>query len=368
MQVGRKKRMDTFFLLVVLTLTLGGFLMFLSASTGLLTKESINFARIITTQSIALVIGLFLLFLFSHIHYRLWRKYAFVIIFLIIFINLLVFIPGLGFSHQGATRWLSLGSFTIQPSALLIFGFVIYCSTWLSGVTLKIQKFTFGLLPILMILGVISIILMAQRDTGSLVIIGLSGIAMFFIAGARIRDVLVLISLGFAGVALLAFKRPYIYDRFMTIFNPSLADTSGSFYQVNQSLITIGSGEWFGRGYGQSVQKFRFLPEPSSDSIFAVIGEELGFIGSFLLIAFFVALVWRGLKIAMKANDNFARLLVVGLVIMIFVQAFIHIGGMLNAFPLSGTPLSFVSLGGTALIVSLASMGIVLNVSRYSNI
>ncbi len=360
--------MDAWFLTIVLIIAFGGFLIFLSASTGLLTQKNINFTKVVLTQSVALFLGLTLLFLLSHIHYRFWRKYALVILISTLILSLLVFIPGLGLEHGGAVRWLTIGPLTLQPAEFLQLGFIIYCSAWLSGITSKIQKFSFGLLPVLILLSIISLTLLIQRDTGSLVIIFTAGLAMFFVAGARWRDIFILVSLAFGGLAVLAVRRPYILERFLTLFNPSKVDGLGSGYQIDQSLIAIGSGEWFGRGFGQSIQKFRFLPEASTDSIFAVAAEELGFIGALLIVTAFVMLAWRGLRIALHAPDSFARLLVVGIVIMFITQAFIHIGGMVNIFPLSGTPLTFTSLGGTSLMISLAAAGIILNVSRYSKV
>ncbi|MGM0629009.1 MAG: FtsW/RodA/SpoVE family cell cycle protein [Patescibacteria group bacterium] len=366
MKISRKKGMDIQFLAVVILLSFGGFLIFLSAATSVLAKGNGNFAKMIITQSSALVLGLILMFVLSHVYYRFWRKYAFIVLMMSIVLTLLVFIPGLGLSHGGAVRWLNIGPLTIQPAEFLQLGFVIYCSAWLSGITSKINNIYFGFLPLIMILGLFSLILLSQRDTGSLAIIATSGFAMFFIAGARWRDILSFLGIGLAGITALLVHRPYIYERFFTLFNPSAADSLGSGYQTNQSLIAIGTGEWFGRGFGQSIQKFRFLPEAPSDSIFAVVGEELGFIGAFLIVAAFVFLAWRGINIALRAPDVFARLLVVGIVIMIITQAFIHIGGMVKLFPLSGIPLPFISLGGTSLLFSLAAVGIVLNVSRYS--
>lgn len=366
MKSSRKKGMDMQFLAVVLFLSFGGFLIFLSAATSVLAKGNANFTKMVITQSVALFLGLLLMFILSHVYYRFWRKYAFVVLMLSIVLTLLVFIPGVGMSHGGAIRWINLGPLTIQPAEFLQLGFVIYCSAWLSGITSKISNIYYGLLPLILILAVFSLILLSQRDTGSLAIIVSSGFAMFFIAGARWRDILAFLGIGLMAVAGLLFYRPYIYERFFTFFNPSIADKLGEGYQTNQSLIAIGSGEWFGRGFGQSIQKFRFLPEAPSDSIFAVVGEELGFLGAFLIVSAFVFLAWRGINIALRAPDFFARLLVVGIVIMIITQAFIHIGGMVELFPLSGIPLPFVSLGGTSLLMALATVGVVLNVSRYS--
>lgn len=366
MKTSRKKGMDIQFLAIVLILTFGGFLIFLSASTSVLAQGNASFIRMIITQSVALILGVLTLFLFSHIHYRFWRKYAFIVLMGSIFLTLLVFIPGVGLSHGGAIRWINVGPLSLQPAEFLQLGFVIYCSAWLSGITSKINNIYYGLMPLILIIAVFALILLSQRDTGSLVIISCAGFAMFFIAGARWRDVLTLIGLGIAGVLILIRHRPYIYQRFFTLFNPSAADSLGGGYQIDQSLIAIGSGEWFGRGYGQSIQKFVFLPEAPSDSIFAVAAEELGFLGASMIVLVFVLLAWKGIRIAIDSPDVFSRLLVVGVVIMIITQAFIHMGGIVGIFPLSGAPLPFVSLGGTSLLVSLAATGIVLNVSRYS--
>jgi cell division protein FtsW len=191
-----------------------------------------------------------------------------------------------------------------------------------------------------------------------------AGFAMFIAAGAYVRDILVLIGAGLLGAAGLVMVRPYLMNRIMAFLDPNV-DPLGSSYQIQQSLIAIGSGGPFGRGYGQSIQKFDYLPEPIGDSVFAVLAEEFGFFGSVLLISLFVFFAWRGLRIASKAPDHFSGLLVVGIVILIVSQSFINIASMLGVFPLTGLPLIFVSHGGSALFFTLLSVGIVLNISRY---
>lgn len=278
--------------------------------------------------------------------------------------TVLVFVPGIGFSSGGATRWLSFGPLpSFQPVELLKLGFVIYFAAWISGVRQKIKSFQFGLLPLVMIIGVISVILLAQPDTGSLLIIIVAGLAMFITAGGRWRDVLVVGLIGIVLLAGLVYTRPYILDRLKTFVNPG-ADLQGSSYQLNQSLIAIGSGQLFGRGFGQSVQKFNYLPEPIGDSIFAVAAEEWGFVGSTVLIFLFLAFALRGLKIAAGAKDMFGGLLATGIVILITVQSLVNIASMLGVFPLTGMPLLFVSHGGTALFFAMAEAGIILNISK----
>ncbi len=362
-----KKKVDVLFLVIVLSITAGGFLLFLSAAMGYLTQSSAQFTNVVITQGVALVLGLVALYVFSHIHYRFWRKHAFTFLFVAVMATLLVFIPGLGIEHGGAVRWLSAGPFTIQPSEILKVVFIIYCAAWLSGITTKLDKVTYGLLPLTLLIGIVALVLLSQPDTNTLIVIATASTAMFFVAGARWRDIGAIVGLGIVGFLLLIWRRPYIYDRVITLINPSAADGLGSGYQIQQSLIAIGSGDWLGRGFGQSVQKFHFLPEAPSDSIFAVAAEELGFIGALVIVTAFLLLIWRGFYIAMRAPDVFSRLLVVGIVIMVATQAITHIGGMIGILPVSGAPLLFVSLGGTALIMTLASMGIVLNISRYSH-
>ncbi len=372
MKALQKKKMDPYFLAIVLVLSIGGFLIFLSSSTSFLLHENVSYTRIVTSQATALILGLLALYILSHIHYRFFRKYAFIVMITVLLLSLLVFVPGLGVSHGGAVRWVSLGFLNIQPATFLQLGVVIYGAAWLSGITSKINKFSYGLLPLILILLVIALILFSQPDTGTLVVIFGAIFSMFFVAGARWRDILIVITTSILGLIWLSFKREYVKVRFVSLyhslFQPEKLEILGSGYQWNQSLIAIGSGEVFGRGYGQSVQKFKFLPEASTDSVFAVAAEELGFIGASLILTAFLLLAWRGIQLALRTEDTFARLLVVGIVIMITTQAFVHIAGMLGIFPLSGIPLPFMSLGGTSLLVTLAATGIVLNISRYNKI
>jgi cell division protein FtsW len=203
-----------------------------------------------------------------------------------------------------------------------------------------------------------------QPDTDTFVIMTLAGTAMFITAGGRWRDVFGLFLAGVVLLAILALYRPYIKDRLTSFFDPR-SDPQGKSYQINQSLIAIGSGGIPGRGFGQSIQKFEHLPEATSDSIFAVYSEEFGFIGSTLLVLLFSFFAFRGYKIATEAADLFGMLLVIGFITLVVTQAYLNIAAMLSLAPLSGLPLPFISQGGTALLTALASMGIVLNVSKY---
>ena len=278
-----------------------------------------------------------------------------------------VFIPHVGMSHGGATRWLNLGITTVQPSEFLKIGFVVYLATWFSGLHKKIENWRFGLLPFIGSVGAVGVIMLAQPDTDTFMIIAAAGMAMYLIAGGKWQHIAGIVLTGILLLAVIAFFRPYIMQRLTTFMHPE-NDQLGSGYQINQSLIAIGSGGAFGRGFGQSIQKFEYLPEPIGDSIFAVYAEEFGFLGSVLLIVGLVSLALRGYKTAAQAEDIFGTLLVTGFITIIIGQAFLNIAAMVAVAPLSGLPLPFISHGGTALMVTLASLGIVLNVSRYRTV
>lgn len=354
----------TLFVLVILLVTIG-FFIFSSASLGLLARDGASFSSVAMNQFLfGIVGGSIAMFITSSIHYRHWRKYAFYIFLGCILLTLLVFVPGLGFSYGGATRWINIGSFTLQPAEILKIGFVIYMATWLSGMYRHSHSFLKGTLPFGAIIGVVGAVMLLQPDTDTFAIMTFAGMAMFITAGARWRDVVLIVLMGIMVLAALAFTRPYVMDRFTTFLNPG-NDPLGSGYQIQQSLIAVGSGGLTGRGFGQSIQKFEYLPEPIGDSIFAVYAEEFGFIGSALLIILLSIFTFRGYKIASESRDLFGMLLVVGFMTIIVTQAFLNIAAMVGLAPLSGLPLPFISHGGTALLATLASVGIVLNVSKY---
>lgn len=364
----RSQRIDRQLLIAVLLLVGAGFLIFLSASLGLLARDSAHFSSIAFKQIFfGLVPGLVALFAFSHIEYLYWRKISFWLLVFAIFLNLIIFIPGLGLTHGGATRWLLIGSISFQVSEVLKIAAVIYFAAWLSFAKEKISEFTSGFLPLLLMLSGIGALCLIQPDTDTLVVISVSLVAMYITAGGKWRHIALVAVVGAMGLAILAFTRPYIMSRIKTFIDPAASgQTSG--YQIQQSLIAIGSGGITGRGFGQSIQKFNYLPEPVGDSIFAVAAEEFGFIGSTMLIALYVFFAMRTLKIARAANHAFGSLLSVGIVTFIITQSFINIGAMMGVLPLSGIPLLFVSQGGTALLFVLAEAGILLNISRYAKL
>jgi len=359
-----KWKVDKWFVFSVIALVVAGFFIFSSASLGLLARNGANYSDVAFSQ---IVLGLFLgtlaMIFVSRLDYRIWKKYAFYFLLLAIFLNILVLIPQIGFEHGGARRWFVLGGISIQPSEILKLAFIVYFSAWAASMKERMKSFKFGFLPMIVLFGILGVLLLLQPDTDNMFMIVVAGLAIFLSAGGKWRYVLTLFIIGVLGLAALAFTRPYVMQRITTFIDPS-ANAQSSGYQIQQSLIAIGSGGFFGRGFGQSVQKFNFLPEPIGDSIFAVQAEEFGFVGAMTLIILYIIFALRGLKIASLSPDSFGGLMVVGIVIMITAQAFVNIGSMLGVFPLSGITLPFVSHGGTSLFITLLEVGIILSVSK----
>jgi len=359
------KQIDRPFLFITLALVLLGFFIFISASLGLLARENITFSAIALNQLVSLGIGGALAYAASRTPFRFWNKHALLILGIAIVATLLVFVPGLGFAHGGARRWLSFGAFSFQPAELLKLGFVVYWASWIAIARQKITTITHGVIPLGILLLISAIILALQPDMGTVLVIAMTGIAMYIAAGGSWKHIGGLALAALLALSVLILFKPYIKDRLLTFVDPS-RDPQGSGYQIQQSLIAIGSGQWVGRGFGQSIQKFNFLPEPVGDSIFAVYAEEWGFVGAFILIVLFVTFLLRGFKIAGRAPTIFSRTVVVGFSVLIVGQSLINIASMLGVFPLTGMPLIFVSQGGSALMLALAEVGIILNISRES--
>ena len=345
-------------------LVVGGLFIFASASLGLLARDGATFTSVAFNQIVFGIIGgSIACIITSRIPYKRWRPYSFYIFIVAIALNVLVLIPGVGVSHGGATRWLDVAGVSFQPAEFLKIAFILYFAAWLSGVKSKIEDIRFGMIPTIVIIGIVGGLLLAQPDTDTFFIIALSGMAMYIVSGARWRDIAIFVLIGCIGLGAIAFTRPYVMNRITTFINPS-HDPQGAGYQVQQSLIAIGSGGLLGRGFGQSVQKFNYLPEPIGDSIYAVAGEEFGLLGSAGIICLFLFFTLTGLTIAKGAKDAFGRLVVVGIVILVSSGSFMNIASMLGLIPLGGIPLSFISHGGTALFFSLAEVGLIMNISR----
>ncbi len=360
-------KVDIPFLVSLIILVVAGFLIFSSASLGLLSKNSIKYANVAFNQTFfGLFLGSLACLVTSKIPFHFYKKNAFFIFIVGVALTLLVFVPGLSLSHGGAKRWVTFKVISFQPAEFLKIAYVIYFAAWVARAKENIKTITHGLLPFVVVTGIVGTVLLAQPDTDTLIVAVSAGLAVFLAGGGRWRHVLLLGIIGVIGLGVVAYTRPYVKARITTFMSPQ-DNAQGSGYQIQQSLIAVGSGGLYGRGFGQSIQKFNFLPEPIGDSIFAVSAEEFGFIGSTLLVLLFVFFALRGLKIAVSVPDPFGRLLIVGIVILIISQAFVNIGAMVGILPLSGITLPFVSHGGTALFITLAQAGIILNISKTAH-
>ncbi|MEK7136065.1 MAG: FtsW/RodA/SpoVE family cell cycle protein [Patescibacteria group bacterium] len=358
------KNESRFFLILVVILSLFGFFIFLSASLGMIGSDMSGFIHVGLKQFIVLLVGLVAMVLVSNIPYRYWRVYSLPLLILSIIATALVFIPGLGISAGGATRWLGFGGISIQPAELLKLGIIMYYAAWLATAKQKASTISYGLIPMFILMAVSGFLLILQPDTGTFLVIASALICQFFVGGGKWRHLLIVALCGILALGLLVVVKPYLRDRITTFLDPD-SDTQGSAYQINQSLIAIGSGGFSGRGFGQSLQKFNFLPQPIGDSIFAVAGEEFGFIGTIIILLLFLSFGLFGLKIASGSGDIFGRLLATGLVILIISQSLANIGAMLGLIPLTGEPLIFVSQGGSALLFGLTAVGIIMNIARH---
>lgn len=361
-------RADKTLLITTIILLLCGLVIFGSAALGVLSVNEVKFYAVIKTQLVyALVGGFIALAIGTMFPYALYRKYAYALFGVALFLTSLVFVPGLQRYHGGAHRWIDIGSFSLQPSEMVKFAFIVVIAMWCTKYRHLFRQMKYGLLPYMVAAAVVSFLLLAQPDFGTYFVIMTASFVTYFVGGARKKHIYTVIIAGLVGVMLLISIRPYMLERVKTLFD-SGHDPRGSSWQLNQSLIALGGGGLTGRGLGQSVQKFNYLPEPIGDSIFAVLGEELGFLGTAILMLLYGIVGWRGYVISKYAGDQFGRLLAIGIATIILSQATLNMGSMLGLLPLSGVPLPLISHGGTALMVVLFELGVLLNISKNAQI
>jgi cell division protein FtsW len=359
---------DYLLLLIVGTIVLFGLIMLLSASAPSGYAEFSDSYYFVKHQMIfGLLPGMGALIAFSRISYTFWRKHAWNLLILSMILLMLVFVPGLSADIGTANSWISIGGvFSLQPSEIVKLTFLFYLAAWLGQRDRhSVRDVHGGFIPFVGVLGTIILLLILQPDTGTMAIIAAMSLVVYFVAGAPVSYIIGLLSAGVTGLGLLIVTSPYRVQRLTTFLHPEL-DPQGIGYHINQALLAIGSGGFLGLGYGHSRQKFQYLPEVAGDSIFAIVAEEMGFLVAVLLIGLFLLLLWRLLSIATRAPDNFSKYVVVGIAAWLVIQAFINIGSMVALMPITGVPLPFVSYGGTALAISLAAIGVVLNVSKHA--
>ncbi|MBI4991885.1 MAG: cell division protein FtsW [Candidatus Harrisonbacteria bacterium] len=300
----------------------------------------------------------------SKFYYKHYQGVAPFLLLISIAMLLLVFTK-LGVTSGGAARWLNLGPLTFQPSELLKITFIVYIAAWLSGKAYRQKSFWGGFVPFLIISGLVALLLILQPSTSVAAILIMTALIIYFTSGAKFSYIISTIILGILALLVISYLTPYRWERIKSFLDPS-QNTQTSSYQLNQSLIAIGSGGLWGVGFGKSTTKLRYLPQPIEDSIFAIIAEELGFIGSILLILTFVVLAVRIFLLSKKIPDDFGKLLLIGFGSLIAIQTFIHIGAISGILPLTGVPLPYISYGGTALAIFMTISGIIINISKYT--
>jgi cell division protein FtsW len=353
----QSKKLDYILASIAILLSLFGLLMVFEASSVSALRELDNKYYFLKNQAVWLGIGIILMGISSRIDYRKYYTLAVPLLIFILIALIMVFLPGIGLKISGAHRWVNLGLFSFQPTELAKLVLVIYLSAWFT------YKEKNRLLPFIILIGLVLGLIVLEPDLGTAVIIGSIAIVLYFLSGAPLRQFLFLIPTGLLAALGLALASPYRYRRLTTFINPG-EDPLGASYHVRQMLLALGSGGLIGTGIGKSRQKFSYLPEATTDSIFAIIGEEFGFIGASIVLILFMIIIYRGFRIAGSASTRFGKLLAGGIVSWFSIQTIINLGATAALLPLTGVPLLLISYGGSSLIVTFYSIGILLNISK----
>lgn len=361
------KRSTPDFILLIVTFTLLalGLIMVYSASAvwaDYKFQDSFYFAK---RQMLFAGVGVVAMFFVMNIDYWTWRKFAKVIMIICFVLLVVVLIPGIGTERNGSRSWIGVGAFSIQPSEFMKLAMIAFLSKYLSENQKNITSLRKGLFPSLGLVFLAFGMIMLQPDLGTGTVMVGTCIVMIFVSGARILHFVGLGVLGLLGFVALVASAPYRIQRITSFLDP-WSDAQGSGFQIIQSLYAIGPGGLFGLGLGQSRQKFFYLPEPQTDFIFAILAEELGFIGGSFILLLFALLLWRGIRIALGAPDLFGSFLAVGIIAMIAIQVMINIGVVTGLMPVTGITLPFLSYGGSSLTLMLLAIGVLLNISRHS--
>jgi cell division protein FtsW len=299
------------------------------------------------------------------IDYHVWKKYAFSFLIISCLFLLLLFVPGFAMKGETSRSWLDIFGFSMQPSEFVKIFFLIYLAAWLEARHKDLHNFKEGIGPFLLVLGAIAFLMMLQPDFGTLAIIGTISMIVYFVGGGKTSHIFIVILLAVLAVVVMVNLKPYQMQRFECAFNPTVG-ASAQCYQLNQSLIAVGSGGIMGRGLGQSRQKFNYLPEVYGDSIFAVMAEEIGFVFDSLFVLLCLLLFYRIILIAKNSPDLFGKLLCTGVASWLAIQTFFNIGGIIGLIPMTGVPLPLVSQGGSSIMAAMIGLGIVLNISRQT--
>lgn len=356
----KKDNIISLFILPILLSIIGLFFVFEASSVKSFSDfgDSFNYLKL---QSIWAALGILLMIFLSFFDYHKHYYLSFILMIVGIGFLFLVLLPGVGHQAGGARRWIDFGFTNFQPTELAKLATIIYLSSWFINRERK-RFFSF-----LILLGLLMFLIILQPDMGTAITIFFLSIFIYFLAGVELYYLIFLLPLSISCFFVLVKISPYRFRRLLAFLNPGL-DPLGIGYHINQIVISLSNGGLFGQGFGASRQKYLFLPEAHTDSIFAIIGEEVGFIGSFLLIVIFLTLIFKIYQVVISARDRFGRLLAGGIFAFFNLQVLINLGGMVNLIPLTGVPLPFISYGGSNLLVSFALMGILINIAKRSKI
>ena len=352
------------FIATLLVLAIG-LVMVYSASAVLALNQHGDSWFFVKRQMIFAALGIVTMLGLQRLDYMILRRWAKPLLLICFIMLVAVLIPGIGVVRGGARSWLGIGSLGIQPSEFMKMGLIVFLASYLSSRTEQLPNFFKGLLPPLSLIGLAFGLIMLQPDLGTGAVLLGATIMMLFAAGMHWRHIFGLSLFGAAGLVGLILAAPYRLQRITAFLDP-WQDPLGAGYQAIQSLYAIAPGGLFGLGLGMSRQKFSYLPEPQTDFIFAIIAEELGFLGASLVIVLFAIIIWRGMRIAISAPDSFSALLATGIVGMIAVQVMINIGVVIGMMPVTGITLPLISYGGSSLTLMLTALGVLLNISRYA--
>ena len=358
-----KNSPDALIIFSIVTLIVVGLIMILSASSVRsynIFGDSFHFFK---RQLISASIGLIFMIIAMNIDYHIYKKLSRPILLLTLVLLIAVLIPGIGQVKGGSRRWLGFGFAGFQPSTAAKLGIVVYLAQYFSRKKDRMESFFRGIIPPLIVFVIIFLLILLEPDLGTAVTIGITFFILLFVAGAKISHLSFLGVSGFLAILYFIFSSEYRSERFTAFLDP-WKDPLDSGYHIIQSLLALGTGGFFGVGLGNSKQKFLYLPEPGTDFIFSVLGEELGFIGVTFVIILYLLFFWRGIRTAYRAPDLFGTMLAVGLTSMIVIQAFINIGVVTASIPVTGITLPFISYGGSSIVIMLTGVGILLNISR----
>lgn len=360
-----KKNIDLILFFAVIIISIFGIIMIYSSSSIWAEYKFNDSLKYLKLQSIFLIIGTILMIIISKIPYTYYKDKANIILFVCFLLLILVIIPGIGKIRNGSRSWFGIGGFGIQPSEFMKLALIIFTSKYLCNNEKDIKNIKKGVFPILGITLLIFALIMLQPDFGTGVIIVMSIIGLLFISGINMKFFYISGIFGLIGAVILILIAPYRFKRILSFIDPWI-DPLGSGFQAIQSLFAIGPGGLLGLGLGNSIQKHFYLPEPQTDFIFAIISEELGFLGIIIISILFLTIIYRGIKISLSSTDLFAKYLSFGITFQLAFQTLLNLMVVVSLIPITGVTLPFLSYGGSSLLITLCEMGVLLNISRYS--